>query len=66
MKSKVYRNLTPKTLDQVSIDDIDNLRSTMFAQGRGNRRGYDELQQVAIASNVQGGIVTGKLLISYI
>ena len=55
MKSKVYRNLTPKTLDQVSIDDIDNLRSTMFAQGRGNRRGYDELQQVAIASNVQGG-----------
>lgn len=55
MKSKVYRNLTPKTLDQVSINDIDNLRSTMFAQGRGNRRGYDELQQVAIASNVQGG-----------
>lgn len=55
MKSKVYRNLTPKTLDEVSIDDIDNLRSTMFAQGRGNKRGYDELQQVAIASNVQGG-----------
>lgn len=55
MKSKVYRNLTPKTLDQVSIDDIDNLRSTMFAQGRKNKRGYDELQQVAIASNVQGG-----------
>lgn len=55
MKSKVYRNLTPKTLDEVSIDDIDNLRSSMFAQGRGNKRGYDELQQVAIASNVQGG-----------
>jgi len=55
MRSTVYRNLTPKTLDQVSIDDIDNLRSTMFAQGRSNKRGYDELQQVAIASNVQGG-----------
>ena len=55
MKSKVYRNLTPKTLDEVSIDDIDDLRSSMFAQGRGNKRGYDELQQVAIASNVQGG-----------
>ena len=55
MKSTVYRNLTPKTLDEVSIDDIDNLRSTMFAQGRSNKRAYDELQQVAIASNVQGG-----------
>ena len=39
----------------MSIDDIDDLRSSMFAQGRGNKRGYDELQQVAIASNVQGG-----------
>ena len=55
MKSTVYRNLTPKKLDQVSIDDIDNLRSNMFAQGRKNKKVYEELQQVAIASNQQGG-----------
>lgn len=55
MKSTVYRNLTPKKLDQVSIDDIDNLRSNMFAQGRKNKRSYVDLQQVAIASNQQGG-----------
>ena len=55
MRSIVYRNLTPKKLDQVSIDDIDNLRAGMYAQGRKNKAGYVDLQQVAIASNQQGG-----------
>lgn len=55
MKSIVYRNLTPKKLDQVSIDDIDNLRAGMYAQGRKNKASYVDLQQVAIASNQQGG-----------
>ena len=55
MKSKIYRDLTPKKLDQVSINDIDNLRAAMYAQGRKNKAGYVDLQQVAIASNQQGG-----------
>lgn len=55
MKSKVYRDLTPKKLNQVSIDDIDSLRAGMFAQGRKNTKAYEDLQQVAIASNQQGG-----------
>ena len=55
MKSKVYRDLTPKKLDQVSIEDIDALRSKMYAQGRKNKIAYDDLAQVAIASNQQGG-----------
>ena len=55
MKSKVYRDLTPKKLNQVSVDDIDSLRAVMFAQGRKNTKAYDEMQQVAIAANQQGG-----------
>lgn len=55
MKSKVYRDLTPKKLDDVSVDDIDSLRAVMFAQGRKNKQAYDDLQQVAIAANQQGG-----------
>lgn len=55
MRSKVYRDLTPMKLDQVSIEDIDALRSNMYAQGRKNKIAYDELAQVALASNQQGG-----------
>lgn len=55
MKSKVYRDLTPKKLNQVTIDDIDNLRAGMFAQGRKNTKAYEDMQQVSIASNQQGG-----------
>ena len=55
MKSKVYRDLTPKKLNQVTVDDIDTIRAGMFAQGRKNIRAYDDMQQVAIASNQQGG-----------
>ena len=55
MKSKVYRDLTPKKLNQVTIDDIDSLRAGMFAQGRKNTKAYEDMQQVAIASNQQGG-----------
>ena len=55
MKSKVYRDLTPKKLNDVTIDDIDSLRSGMYAQGRKNIRAYEEMQQVAVASNQQGG-----------
>ena len=55
MKSKVYRDLTPKKLDQVSVDDIDQLRAGIYAQGRKNKLVYDELQQVALAANQQGG-----------
>ena len=55
MKSKVYRDLTPKKLNQVTVDDIDSLRAVMFAQGRKNKAAYDELQQVALAANQQGG-----------
>ena len=55
MKSKVYRDLTPKKLNEVSVDDIDSLRDAMFAQGRKNKAAYDELQQVALAANQQGG-----------
>jgi len=55
MKSKVYRDLTPKKLNEVTIDDIDSLRSVMFAQGRKNTKAYEDMQQVAIASNQQGG-----------
>ena len=55
MKSKVYRDLTPKKLNQVSVDDIDSLRAAMFAQGRKNTQAYEDMQQVAIASNQQGG-----------
>lgn len=55
MKSKVYRDLTPLKLDQVTINDIDTLRSGMYAQGRKNKSGYDDLQQIAVASNQQGG-----------
>lgn len=55
MKSKVYRDLTPKKLDQVSVDDLDQLRSGMFAQGRKNKLAYDELDQVARAANQNGG-----------
>ena len=55
MKSKVYRDLTPKKLNEVTVDDIDSLRAAMFAQGRKNTKAYDDMQQVAIASNQQGG-----------
>ena len=55
MKSKVYRDLTPKKLNEVTVDDIDSLRSAMFAQGRKNTKAYDDMQQVAIAANQQGG-----------
>lgn len=55
MRSKIYRDLTPKKLDQVSVDDIDQLRSMLYAQGRKNKVAYDELQQVALAANQQGG-----------
>ena len=55
MKSRVFRDLTPLRLTQVTIDDIDLLRSQMFAQGRKNTKGYVDLQQVAVASNQQGG-----------
>ena len=55
MKSKVYRDLTPKKLNDVIIDDIDALRAGMFAQGRKNKQAYEDMQQVAIASNQQGG-----------
>ena len=55
MKSKVYRDLTPLKLNQVTIDDIDTLRSGMYAQGRKNKTQYVDLQQVAVASNQQGG-----------
>jgi len=55
MKSKIYRDLTPKKLDNVTVDDLDNIRSNLYAQGRKNKAAYDELQQVALASNQQGG-----------
>lgn len=55
MKSKVYRDLTPLKLNQVTINDIDSLRAGMYAQGRKNKNAYEELQQVAVASNQQGG-----------
>ena len=55
MRSKVYRDLTPLKLDQVTISDIDTLRAGMYAQGRKNKSQYVDLQQVAIASNQQGG-----------
>jgi hypothetical protein len=55
MKSKIYRDLTAKKLNQVTIDEIDTFRQGFYAQGRKNKRAYDELQQVAIASNQQGG-----------
>ena len=55
MKSKVYRDLTPLKLDQVTINDIDTLRAGMYAQGRKNKSQYVDLQQVAVASNQQGG-----------
>ncbi len=55
MKSRVYRDLTPLKLNQVTIDDIDTLRSGMYAQGRKNKTQYVDLQQVAVASNQQGG-----------
>ena len=55
MKSKVYRDLTPLKLNQVTIDDIDTLRAGMYAQGRKNKSQYADLQQVAVASNQQGG-----------
>lgn len=55
MKSKVYRDLTPKRLNEVSVNDIDSLRAAMFAQGRKNTKAYEDMQQVAIASNQQGG-----------
>ena len=55
MKSKVFRDLTPLKLTEVTIDDVDKLRAGMFAQGRKNTKGYTDLQQVAVASNQQGG-----------
>ena len=55
MKSKVYRDLTPKKLTQIDVEDIDSLRSSMFAQGRKLQTSYNELQTVAVAANVQGG-----------
>lgn len=55
MKSRVYRDLTPLKLNQVTIDDIDTLRAGIYAQGRKNKSQYDDLQQVAVASNQQGG-----------
>jgi len=55
MKSKVYRDLTPKKLDQIDVEDIDTLRSSMFAQGRKLKTSYNELQTIAVAANVQGG-----------
>ena len=55
MKSKVYRDLTPLKLNQVTINDIDTLRAGMYAQGRKNKSQYEDLQQVAVASNQQGG-----------
>lgn len=55
MKSKVFRDLTPLKLTEVTIEDVDKLRAGMFAQGRKNTKGYTDLQQVAVASNQQGG-----------
>lgn len=42
-------------LNQVTIDDIDTLRAGIYAQGRKNKSQYEDLQQVAVASNQQGG-----------
>jgi hypothetical protein len=55
MKSRIYRDLTTKKLNEVTIDDLDTFRQGFYAQGRKNKAAYDELQQVAIASNQQGG-----------
>lgn len=55
MKSRIYRDLTTKKLNQVTINDVDAFRQSIYAQGRKNTRAYDEMQQVAIASNQQGG-----------
>ena len=55
MKSRIYRDLTSKKLNEVTIDDVDAFRGAFYAQGRKNKRAYDELQQVAIAANQQGG-----------
>jgi len=55
MKSRIYRDLTSKKLNEVTIDDVDAFRGAFYAQGRKNKRAYDELQQVALASNQQGG-----------
>ncbi len=55
MKSRIYRDLTTKKLNEVTIDDVDAFRQSIYAQGRKNTRAYDEMQQVAIAANQQGG-----------
>ena len=55
MRSRIYRDLTSKKLNEVTIDDVDAFRQGFYAQGRKNTRAYEELQQVAIASNQQGG-----------
>ena len=55
MKSRIYRDLTTKKLNQVTINDVDAFRRSIYAQGRKNTRAYDEMQQVAVAANQQGG-----------
>ena len=39
----------------LQFDEIDSLKAAMFAQDRKNTKTNDDMQQVAIASNQQGG-----------
>ncbi len=51
MRSRIYRDLTTKKVDEVTIDELDTYRREFYAQGRKNKLDYDDLNVIALTSN---------------
>ncbi len=51
MRSRIYRDLTTKKVDEVTIDELDTFRGGFYAQGRKNRSQYTDLNELALTSN---------------
>jgi hypothetical protein len=51
MRSRIYRDLTTKKVDEVTIDELDTFRGGFYAQGRKNKSQYHDLNELALTSN---------------
>lgn len=52
MRSRVYRDLTTKTLDEVTVSELDAFRGGFYAQGRKNKSQYADLNELALTANL--------------
>lgn len=51
MRSRIYRDLTTKKVNEVTIDELDTFRGGFYAQGRKNKSQYHDLNELALTSN---------------